>query len=170
MKVRRLGIGLELIFGRFKLAIDPPKGYKGFSIFSGTYPIGKKSDRGAYGPFKWEVIELRALRGKINAFLIDAEDVKILYAGGSLEVPKRGYDALALASGGTWYMDPFKACKTFRDSEAKIFIPTALWRPGVSLPLEGLEEVRDRCRGLKRLRGRYVSITKIREKSVLLLE
>ena len=170
MKVRRLGIGLEISFKGYKLALDPPKGYKGFSLFSGTFPIKEKSGEGSYGPFRWEVIELKALRGKVNAFLIRVEDVKLLYAGGALELPEDQYQALALASGGTWYMDPLRACRAFKESPAKAFLPTALWKPGISLPLEGLEEVRDACRGLRRVRARVAELKVSEERTVYLLE
>ena len=67
-------------------------------------------------------------------------------------------------------MDPLKACRAFKESPASAFLPTALWRPGISLPLEGLEEVRDRCRGLRRVRAKVTELRVSEKKTVFLLE
>ncbi|ABU81681.1 hypothetical protein [Ignicoccus hospitalis] len=148
-----LGRGLEayIIFKGEVLAFEPEGGE---GLFTGSPPrFLKPSGAGSRGPFSWRPLEFEGLRGRVTGYEVLVGGTRVVYAGGAKEPFSVEADVILAPAGGGWYMDAKGFCKTLRMSKFKVAVPIAVWNPGTNLPLEGIEEVRNECRGFNRVRA-----------------
>ncbi len=116
---------------------------------SGTF-----DPQGSYGPFEWESVETLGIRGPSRGFLIQAEEIKILYLGNVKEVRELpDADVLILSSGGGTFMDPLDACEVAREGPWGAYLPIGVWEPGIKAHFDTFNMIRAICKGFKRIRA-----------------